>query len=359
MIKSIKQLISEARNLKLSEGEKIQLRAYVINEIAHRQHLRRSILGTITTNFKFKPMPILLAILIALGGGVSFAAEQTLPGDTLYPVKLNVNEKIRTLTALDAETRAHWEAKMAERRLDEAEELAAEGKLNAEARAQIEANFKAHADRVQARIKEFEDKDSDVAAEVASNFETSLKAHERILLDIGASRDKDTESEVKILGNRIKSESEDTVEARARVEAKLSASVNSETAAQGRLNSAENKISEVRAFIEQNKDRFEAEVVAKAKARLDAAADLIVQGKAKIEAKAYAEAFMIFSRAHAIAQDAKLMLMAKDRFENQIEQKTEMNVRSGASVDSNTETETKTDGASTESSGRIKINFGF
>src|SRR3989344_5060788 len=156
MIKSLRQLILEARNLKLSNHEK----SLIVRDVLFgRQHWGRSIWVVLTNQFnlKFKPMPILIAILIALGGGVSFAAEKALPGDALYPVKVNVTEQVRGFATLDARAKVEWEATLAERRLKEAEDLAAEGKLDSETRARLEANFKAHADRVQLRIENFED----------------------------------------------------------------------------------------------------------------------------------------------------------------------------------------------------------
>src|SRR5262245_19259786 len=44
----------------------------------------------------YTPMPVfaVIAIIALLGGGTSFAAQGALPGDTLYPIKVNVNEKI-------------------------------------------------------------------------------------------------------------------------------------------------------------------------------------------------------------------------------------------------------------------------
>src|SRR3989338_6446139 len=46
-----------------------------------------------------KPMTIALIIALLIGGGTSFAAEGAVPGDVLYPVKVNINEEIRGVVA--------------------------------------------------------------------------------------------------------------------------------------------------------------------------------------------------------------------------------------------------------------------
>ena len=133
-------------------------------------------------SFIFKPMPIIIAIVLLLGGGTAYAAEHSLPNQILYPVKIHINEEVRGFLALTPQAKADLDAHLAEVRLQEEETLAAQGQLTTSTKAQVEANFKAHADRVAARIADFKAKGNikDVDAIVA-HFETSLLAHEAIL----------------------------------------------------------------------------------------------------------------------------------------------------------------------------------
>ena len=49
-------------------------------------------------------------LLILLSGtGTAFAAENTIPGDTLYGVKVNINETVRGALALSTEAKSNWE----------------------------------------------------------------------------------------------------------------------------------------------------------------------------------------------------------------------------------------------------------
>ncbi len=50
-----------------------------------------------------------LALCLLLGGSLSYAAAGSLPGDLLYPVKININEKISSTLARSDEAKAKAE----------------------------------------------------------------------------------------------------------------------------------------------------------------------------------------------------------------------------------------------------------
>ena len=123
---------------------------------------------------------LLIAIMATFGTGA--AAEHALPGDLLYPVKIGVNEEVRSVLAFSEDAKAEWELLRSERRLEEAEQLAASNRFTSETRAKVEANFDRHAEKVNERIEKFENEGkTDAAANLSSNFEVSLKTHEQIL----------------------------------------------------------------------------------------------------------------------------------------------------------------------------------
>lgn len=315
MIK-FEEIIKKAKGVKLSKPEKAELRANLLVRvgIAERPVMQRSII-----NF-LKPMPIFALFLAValLGGGVSFAAEGSLPGDVLYPVKLKVNEEVKAAVSLSAEAKANWEAKRAERRLEEAEKLAASGKLDAETRAKIESNFEKHAARVQERIATLETR-SDVraAADVSSKLETSLRAHGKILRKFA-----DAESSAA----KVTAQADKASKSRALIEAKISDVDENEEededregieeAAMDKLRAAEGKINEVREFLREHGDNSSAE----AEARLKIAENIIIEGKAKLGEAKYGEAFLLFQKAHRVAQEAKLLLKAESDLKIDIEE---------------------------------------
>src|SRR3989344_1351614 len=83
------------------------------------------------------------AVFVVVGAGTALGAENALPGDALYAVKLHVNEKIRSVAAISAESEARLDADLAAKRLDEASQLSLEGRMSAEAETKIAANFEA------------------------------------------------------------------------------------------------------------------------------------------------------------------------------------------------------------------------
>lgn len=93
---------------------------------------------------RFSPMLAAVMILVLGGGSLSYAAEYALPGDTLYPVKIYVNEEVHGALVLSPEARASWATKRAERRIKEAKTLAAAGRLTPEASTTIITAFNTH-----------------------------------------------------------------------------------------------------------------------------------------------------------------------------------------------------------------------
>ena len=140
-------------------------------------------------------MSIALVVILLLGGGTTFVAQNALPGDALYSVKVGVNENIGGMFAFSSESQANLAAKLANRRLDEAEKLANEGRLNAEARAEIVARFEKHSADFATRITELRDKqEGEAAGRISADFEAALSAHAMVLAklssdNVGASAD--------------------------------------------------------------------------------------------------------------------------------------------------------------------------
>ena len=180
----------------------------------------------------YPSMPIILILGLLIGGGVSIAAEQSLPGDALYPIKISVNETVRGGLSFSSESKASFEVKKAEKRLIEAEELAAEGKLNADTRAQIEANFDRFAERVAVRIAEVQKENPEAAAEIAARFETALSAHEATLAQLAVNASADAKTAVTGLVAKVKTYSTQGATAKANAQAAVQAQTSTGVQAQ-------------------------------------------------------------------------------------------------------------------------------
>ncbi|MAZ30122.1 hypothetical protein CL655_02455 [bacterium] len=112
---------------------------------------------------------------------VPFAAEQTVPGDVLYPVKVRFNEEIRSSLALTPYQQVEWETKRVERRLAEARLLATEGKLTEAVEAEVAAAVKSHTDAAQAGLAELRESDSEEAAIAELTFASALEVESEVL----------------------------------------------------------------------------------------------------------------------------------------------------------------------------------
>lgn len=315
-----------AKEIRMNEKDKKEIRNFLI-ETMRTGDVRAAIpagqgMWSAKTHYSFysflRPMPIAFILVLLVGGsGVSYAAEGSLPGEVLYPVKVHVNESVRGWVSVSEEAKADWEARRALRRLEEAEKLAVAARLNEETRVQIEANFERHANKVEERIEKFEERDTEKAAEVTAHFEVSLNAHARILENIATGVGSSTQVEVNKLLIKVKTEKNNAGEQKEKAEIKVRAQSNTEVeaSARGKGGAARNKIDEAKKFLERVKVIIGAEATLRAEARLKVAEDLYLEGQAQLAAGAYGEAFILFQKAFGAAQEVKLLLEAKTQFD--------------------------------------------
>ena len=81
---------------------------------------------------------------LVLAGGTSFAAESSLPGDVLYPIKIYVNENVESAVTIGAQNEANLQLALIKKRLEEKAQLEAQARLTVEVQAQIEENIRDH-----------------------------------------------------------------------------------------------------------------------------------------------------------------------------------------------------------------------
>ena len=304
----------------------IDSRVPVRVEDAIRQNMAKG--SNIFTLF-LKPMPVagLLLVVAFLGGGTSLAAEGAVPGDFLYPVKVKFNEEVRAALAVSGEADASWEARRAERRLEEAVELSARGSIPAEAYARVEANFAASADRAQEKIEALDARgETRIAASIASRFEAALRAHEEILgrfeegvrgdVAIAMEARASASAERKAAG-KIRGELEETSRVRVSLDAKVASEdgrPGTKTAVEGKINAAQNVIASTQNYFRLHAESIGVRVAASADAKLKAAAEILKEAKAKLDVGAYGEAFVKAGEAERFAIEARSLLRAEFGF---------------------------------------------
>lgn len=269
----------------------------------------------------------LVMTMLASAAGVSYAAEGSLPGDVLYPVKVGINEELRVALAATEKDKANVEAERAERRLAEAEALAKKGALNAETRVALEAKFKAHAEKAKARIEKNEAAvDAGGVAEIAAHLEGSLNAHGKIVAALAAedhddasdegddedrkSRREEKKREVAALAATIKVAASEAAKDRDARTAKAETNERRRSAENRRV-AAEKKINEVRAYLVKMRAKLGEEATKEAEQRLIVAEGVVGEGNAKLAAGDVEAAFEAYVRAQRIAQEAKPLIRAR------------------------------------------------
>lgn len=143
-------------------------------------------------------MTIAIAVVLALmvGGGVSLAAQSSVPGDSLYSVKTGINENVASAFAFSHEAEANLQARLVDERFEEAEELALRGELNAEASVELQERIRAHYDRATEEIRAVENNgDVEAAAEISASFADSMNEHQNMLAEIGMIMDAEMRGE--------------------------------------------------------------------------------------------------------------------------------------------------------------------
>lgn len=189
----IKQLRNGAKHARLSSVEKEEMKSELFHYVkANPVNIQYSIPSPFNI-YNFRNKKSISALVLGgllMGSSVSFAAENTVPGDVLFPVKIHVNEAVRGATAVTQKAKAEWEIRLVERRLEEVEKLAVVHNVPVEIRQIAEQNLEHYTERVKNRIAKFEnDEDVEDALGTALLFSEVLNTHERTISELGDNDD--------------------------------------------------------------------------------------------------------------------------------------------------------------------------
>jgi hypothetical protein len=201
----MKKFIKEAREVRLTAQDKrtMLLRilgpssipspySFFLTVMEHRQKI-------LVASFMF-------AFLLT-SGGTSFAATGALPGEALYPIKININEGIQSLVAVSPNAKAKIEVRHTQNRLVEAEVLYKKGKLDEKTKAIIETKLEEHSEALKVNIETLVSENATATVKkVISELKTSIEEHEAVLTDLETSTEIDA---VITKANEVKTEMED------------------------------------------------------------------------------------------------------------------------------------------------------
>lgn len=170
--------IQNIKETKLTEREK----SLMFSKISAHMTSTSSISNSFSWFVFFNKTSVAFAafVFIFSGAAVVAASEVSLPGDLLYPIKVNVKEPIISALSLGPSAKIRAEAHKASERLKEAEELSETGRLNADTRKEIEDRFEKHVEKMDSFVESDSKEDSkrvQKKVKVQIDFEENVLRH--------------------------------------------------------------------------------------------------------------------------------------------------------------------------------------
>jgi hypothetical protein len=195
----LKKITAIGKAFSLSERERTAIRlhlaAYIDEHPAKAPLFVRvsghtdSIISGIRMHLGYRSIAAALVLVLVAGVGTSYAAADSLPGNPLYALKVNLDEPVERATVASSQSETQWELTLANRRLQEAEKLAATGTLTP-------ANATIVVDQLNNATQQFNASVATLAtstagavavADAQSDLDAALSAHVQVLSDIASS----------------------------------------------------------------------------------------------------------------------------------------------------------------------------
>jgi len=197
----LKKLHQEASGLCLSTHEKAVMHAAIMERVhaGERGHKEAGAPRQIPGVFYFAnpqfAMSFAALLVLVLGGATTFAAQGSLPGDPLYALKTQVNEPIQGALAFSVESKIQFHGSVAQTRIEEAEVLASQDRLDAFTSAQIESNLDAHLAQRQILVGGLEQENPGASIAASAQYDSQITAHGDVLAQLGAGSSSSTTRE--------------------------------------------------------------------------------------------------------------------------------------------------------------------
>lgn len=183
------KLIQSAKQIELSSEKKGIIRARVESFIeltpitqTVSKPIKSPFTPRISISYFSKAISFALIVLIAGGSTISYASEDTLPGDTLYTVKVNVKEPLEQKLALTPQAKLEVKTKQVEKRLTEAQTLLQKNDTSPEKHKEVEVRVEKQVEEIAQTISELQEKgDVETILSATSKLQPVLKAHQEAL----------------------------------------------------------------------------------------------------------------------------------------------------------------------------------
>lgn len=151
-----------------------------------------------------------LALLVITSTGGAYAAESSLPGDVLYPIKLQVTEPVRAALIFDTEQKTQFALKRTDRRLKEFAVIAASTDPSTETTELVTDALAESINDVSTSVDELAASGAgDEALATNADLQSVLSAHSRIL-DVLASQNVSASEDISAVSQSLDSGIADT-----------------------------------------------------------------------------------------------------------------------------------------------------
>lgn len=268
-------------------------------------------------------IPIILAVLAILGGGgAAVASQNSLPGDTLYPVK-TLTENVRLLTDITPEAKATTRIEYLQKRITEIEKLLENAKKGENADKIATAvqsamdNFNEQIDNISKQAGELKNSGNLAkAGEINSALKSDLDIYHKVLEK--DAKDFENDGEIKRhlddAVDSVASSTDEIANEKDNIDENEKGEATKERA-DGKINAAQNKIDEVEKFISDNPQKATAGIVNKANEKLSDAKIKLAEAKDYLVNNEFGDAFDKAKDAMEKAQEAKSIISSSNLIE--------------------------------------------
>lgn len=276
-----------------------------------------------------------LAVIAIFGTGTSFAAQGSLPGDILYPVKVNILEEVKSVF-LPSTRKPEYEIERTQTRIKEVKKLAEQNKLSDDIKVSVAAQIDDHISTVKKDISNLREKgDIKHVLAISTSLETALDESQE---QIQTLTEEDASVEVAFVKDIIETKKEDVVKDREVIEDQIytqnTNDENTQEIAKAKLQSTQKVIASIEARLAKadvKKEEVDVEIESATATTLSLASDvsapatntkiaaptevvptveelvaqaqeLLKQGQEKMDAQEYNDAFRIFREANYLTQ---------------------------------------------------------
>lgn len=181
------QLQNKANTVRMSAAEKEELRERLVSYMEYHP-LPLPMKDTSTVGGRAIVAPVQLVHVnawklfqwttAAIGVfllSVTYLAERSVPGDSLYAVKVRFNEEVRSTLARGSYEKVVWETERLNRRIAEARLLASEGRLTEAVEAGVAEAVRTHSENARREIEVLKQVDKEEAVLAALQLETTIE----------------------------------------------------------------------------------------------------------------------------------------------------------------------------------------